>query len=80
MVAGVSEALVKVSALYHAYCHMMVIEAEEPVGRLVLVTVFLILCKYYRGCNERSGILFKMGYYGKVVQASDEFSSNSAPS
>ena len=41
MVASVSEALVTMSALYHAY-DMMVIKAQEPVSRLVLLAVFLI--------------------------------------
>jgi hypothetical protein len=43
VVSGVTEALMKMSAFYHAYCHVIFIKKQESVGRLVLPAAFLIV-------------------------------------
>jgi hypothetical protein len=43
VVTIISETLMKASAFYHANFHLLIIKAQEPVGQLVLLAVFLIL-------------------------------------
>src|SRR5215218_311628 len=70
MITRVREGFVKMSTLNHAYGHVVVIKAQKPMCRLVLLAVFLIPRKYYRGCDERASILFKMRHYRKIKQVS----------
>ena len=70
MVAGVGEALVEMSAFYHSDYHVPVVKTQQPVGGLVLVALFLILCKNYRRGDERSCILFKMRHYWEILKVS----------